>query len=174
MNVYARSSCCFATGHRYMPSRLRSQILVRIREICERLIKQGIVHYYAGGAKGFDMWFSCVILELKQTHPAVTLTVLLPSKDYTDTFTPEEKILQRYILSRADEVETIPALFGEIPALKRDDALIAAGDTCVCYLRGNRLTVRGGTSYTVRHALEKNRRIYSVWRTEDEDYYQTC
>ncbi len=168
MNTYPREQCCFATGHRDMPEHLRSSILGRIRETAEYLISVGVTHFYAGGANGFDMWFACVILDLKQKYPHVTLTILLPDKDYSRSWTAEDRLCNRQICALADEVETVKTSVRREPALVRNDALIARGAHCVAYLKGNRITRRGGTSYTVSHARRAGCKLYLLALPQDD------
>ena len=168
MKTYPREQCCFATGHREIDDRLRSRICRRIRSAVTELIRRGVVHFYAGGANGFDLWFSCVILDLKREYPQITLTVLLPDKDYTAHWTGEERMCMKQILAACDEKAIVQAN-GKEPALARNDALIALGQYGIAYLKGNRLTRRGGTSYTVRHALRANCTMLMLAREEDSD-----
>lgn len=167
MTDYPIEQCCFATGHRSMPQHQRRNILLRIRLICLTLMEKGVRHFYVGGANGFDQWVAVAVIKLRELDPTLTLHVLLPDKDYTWQFSPEEKLLQEDILSQADEVVTVPARGGREPALVRDDELVRRGAYCICYLRDHNLTRRGGTAYTLRRAREANRICYSVFSAED-------
>ena len=149
-----------------MPEHRRQEIVNRVWETLELLIARGVTHFYAGGANGFDLWFSCTVLSLKKMYSHITLSILLPNKDYTGHWSSEDRMAASYVLSHADEVETVPS-FGKEPALARNDALIARGSTCVAYLRDNLPTRRGGTAYTVRHASRVGCQIYMIAKIGD-------
>ena len=151
-----------------MPQHARSAITARIRELLEYLISQDVIHFYAGGANGFDMWFSCVVLELRELYPQITLTIALPDKNYTAKWAAEDLLCMDQICTEADEILTVPNQGLREPALVRNDFMIKRGAHCVAYLRNNLLTRRGGTSYTVRHAAEKGCQIYSLAKKEDD------
>ncbi len=163
---YPIQTCCYATGHRDMPRGRKSIIQARVRETVMGLVREGVIHFVAGGAEGFDTWFACAVLETRRILPQITLTLMLPEKEYRSRGGQEDEAMRRMVRLLADEVLVIPNR-GRENALDRDDAMIDAGAICVAYLRDNVITGRGGTSYTVRHSVNRGRKIINLWLQED-------
>ncbi len=71
---------CFFIGHRDTPA----SILPKLREAVERHIaKYGVTEFVVGRYGSFDSLATQAIMEAKQRHPEIRLTLLLPYYDPT-------------------------------------------------------------------------------------------
>ena len=70
-------TCCF-TGHRDIPQNEYASIKKRLGNEVEKLIKQGVIYYGAGGARGFDTLAAEVVIELRKKYSQIKLILVLP------------------------------------------------------------------------------------------------
>ena len=69
-----RDMTCFFIGHREAPE----SIYPELAQTVEQLIGQGVVDFYVGHYGNFDRLAARTVIEAKQRHPKVRLTMLLP------------------------------------------------------------------------------------------------
>ena len=70
-----RRVSCFFTGHRdFAPDDASSDLL---SETVDSLIRLGVTHFYAGGARGFDTFAEITVLNRRLKNPSLTLTLAL-------------------------------------------------------------------------------------------------
>ena len=73
---------CFFIGHRDAPENIHDRLLVSV----ERLIaKYGVTNFVVGQYGSFDRLVRRVLIQVKQSHPEIRLTLLLA---YYDPFKP--------------------------------------------------------------------------------------
>lgn len=65
---------CFFIGHREAPE----NIYPELAQTVEQLIEQGVTDFYVGHYGNFDRLAARAVIEAKQRHPEVRLTMLLP------------------------------------------------------------------------------------------------
>lgn len=66
---------CFFIGHR----EASSELLPILRQIIEKHISEyGVTEFIVGGYGGFDHLASKAVISLKQQHPQITLSLLIP------------------------------------------------------------------------------------------------
>lgn len=75
------SSCCFS-GHRALTPQEMEKAALKITELLPGFIAEGITHFYAGGALGFDLAASVTVVNHKQTYPGIKLTLALPCRNH--------------------------------------------------------------------------------------------
>ena len=119
--------------------------------------------FYAGGAKGWDMIFSGIVLNLSENHvPLIKLHLVLPCPPEEQTAkwnTYDKKEYQR-ILKAADSVEIVSKHYDKNCMKKRNERLVELGDVCVCYYDENKK--RSGTGQTVRLAEKHGKEIINI------------
>jgi len=143
-------SACF-TGHRQMPPDAMRPAIERVTEEIVRLAEKGITHYYAGGAVGFDLMASVTVLNMKQTIPALTLTLALPCPDHRKDWSRVDRALFERVFARADETVLVNDTYFRGCMQVRNRYMVDRSAVCLAYLK----TSRGGTYNTVTYA-EKN------------------
>lgn len=150
-------NCCF-TGHRAIPYGQTAQVYTILQSTIRALIHKGTTRFFAGGALGFDTLCAKAVLELRQTHPAIKLFLLLPCQSQARFWSEEDKAEYEEIKRRANDVRYISIEYTRSCMFERNRALVDNADVCVCYLR----KTTGGTAYTVRYAESKGLRIINL------------
>lgn len=150
MEPIQNAVCCF-TGHRHLPS----EQLVRLSELMDRVIgsmvRQGVCHFRAGGALGFDMLAALKILDLKKSHPELRLHLYLPCQNQEIKWPERERQIYRGILQRADEALILRESYVRGCMHERNRRMVDGSDFCIAFCR----KPTGGTAYTVRYAEEQ-------------------
>ena len=143
-------TCCF-TGHRSIPEQERAALTERLRETLRGLIAQGVRHFAAGGALGFDTLAAQTVLSLKAEFPEVKLILVLPCRDQTRGWSTANVATYESILLQADKVVWLAPRYYKGCMLARNRRLVEHADVCVAYLNDS----QGGTAYTVAQARQK-------------------
>ena len=147
------------TGHRQVIS--CRQTAERVKDAIRYCYKNGIRFFYAGGAVGFDTIAAEAVLSLKEELTDIVLIIVVPFPGQDKYFKMENKKRYMNIFNRADEVVTVSGSFSNIAYLKRNDYMISHSCQLIAYWDGKSL---GGTSYTVRKALDKKLPIYNLYK----------
>ena len=154
-------TCCL-TGHRAIPPGEEAKIMVRAENILLKLIREKNVRYFGvGGAVGFDMLASEILLDLREhrEHQLKIVSVLpWPGWRETDDWTDELRAREERILRASDKVVYVRDAFEKNVFLLRDRKLVDGSGYCVSYC--NRL--RTGTAYTVRYALDHGVKVFNA------------
>ena len=158
----------FFTGHRQ--SRVYTEDMHNAMNLLRKLVIEGAVDFYAGGALGWDMTFESMVIDLRENHfPLIKLHLVLPCP-------PDEQIKdwdaydkQQYqkILKAADSVEIVSKHYEKDCMKKRNERLVELGDICVCYYNKNHK--RSGTGQTVRMAQKQGKKIVNLYVDRSED-----
>ena len=156
-------SICF-TGHRNV--KLTPELERRLYVTLERLIRQGAVDFYAGGALGWDTFCAEAVLSLRKSNPQIRLHLVLPCppEEQTAKWTEYQKNEYSHILSDADSAEILSEQYHSDCMKKRNARLVEYADCCVCYY--NRRSA-SGTGQTVRMAQKRGIVIYNLAEQED-------
>ncbi len=143
-------SACF-TGHRQMSeSDLRGAVERVTREVV-RLAEKGVTHYYAGGAVGFDLMAAVTVLNLKQTIPALSLTLALPCPDHMKDWRRVDRELFARVMARADETVMVSESYFRGCMQVRNRYMVDRSSVCLAYLTSK----KGGTYNTAAYAEKK-------------------
>ncbi|HIY06788.1 MAG TPA: DUF1273 domain-containing protein, partial [Candidatus Evtepia faecigallinarum] len=106
-------TCCFS-GHR--PPRLpwgSQEDDPRCLELKDRLARalteayhEGYRHFLCGMAQGTDLYFCQAVLDLRQTHPEVTLEAAIPFTGQADRWPEADRRRRQALLDQCD-LETV-------------------------------------------------------------------
>ena len=156
-------SACF-TGHRKLSEAdLRSAVEAMTATI-PHLVSKGIVHYYAGGAIGFDLAAAVTVLNLKSTIPQLSLTLALPCHNHMEQWRRIDRELFGRVMERADRVVYVNDSYFRGCMQARNRALVDMSSVLICYKNRN----SGGTAYTVNYAVKEGTKVINL----AEDYCQ--
>lgn len=155
-------TCCF-TGHRMILAKDRTALTKDLRVTVETLAASGVTTFICGGALGFDTMAALEVLKLKETHPAVTLTLALPCRNQAARWTEKQRTLYEDILRKADHTEYMFDGYVEGCMQIRNRYMVDHADICVAYFTGR----PGGTAQTVAYAKEKGVRLIFIPAKED-------
>lgn len=154
MKDYKNITVCF-TGHRHV---IHKNVVSALEEIITELAKDGFIYFGVGGAKGFDYLAAKSVLNLRRTFDQIKLIVVVPCKDYYDTWSFEDKQAYAEILSQADKVKILSDHYFRGCMQVRNKHLVDASSVCVYYKYKN----AGGTAFTVDYATKKGLTTISV------------
>ena len=135
------------SGHRNIPPDDAAAVAENLKKAVSELTMRGITRFCAGGAQGFDMLASLVVLE----NPALSLTLILPFKEQTNRWGGKEIGFYEHILDRADQVIYTAEHYSRGCYHLRNRRLVDESCVLLCYYTG----CTGGTSYTVSYAKKK-------------------
>ena len=120
----------------------------RIGQAVAALASRGILHYYVGGAIGFDMVAAVTVLNAKRDLPTLTLTLALPCRDHTLKWSEAERRLFARVTALADEVVYVSDEYHRGCMQRRNRYMVDRSCVCLAYLT----EATGGTYQTVRYA----------------------
>ena len=159
---------CFFTGHRSFSYERDTNAVNNLAAILPILAESGVTDFYAGGARGWDMYCELSVIVLKKYYPHLKLHLILPCP-------PEKQILYwndsdkehyKILLGFADSVDVISDDYDKYCMKKRNARLAELGDICVCYFNKNDL--RSGTAQTVRMAEKANKTVLNMYFSPKE------
>ena len=121
-------------------------------------MENGISAFLAGGAVGFDLMCSRIVLDLKQTHPYARLEIVIPSPDYDKFFSEKTKMLYSRIFQKADDIVFISKEYTIKSIFLRNMYMVDRSSHLVCFCTKQ----EGGSFFTMSYAKKKNLTIYNV------------
>ena len=151
-------TCCF-TGHRDLQPDCREEIAEKLEETIARLVQDGIQVYKTGGALGFDTLAAQTVLRIKEKHPQIKLSLVLPCLTQTRGWTEADVKEYERIRERADEVVYTSREYVRGCMFKRNRSLVDNSSICVCWLTRS----TGGTAYTVKYAIKQGLKIINLF-----------
>lgn len=148
-----RAASCFFTGHRDFTADKSVEGLME--EAVDSLIKRGVTHFYAGGARGFDTFAEITVLNRKLADERIKLTLALPFEGYTHR---SDKILSaqfKVITEICDEIVYLSPKFSIDSYQKRNIYMADRSAYCICW----QISSEGGTANAVSYARKTGVRV---------------
>lgn len=152
----------FFTGHRRYT--IDSKIIYKLACLLCEFVDDGIVDFYAGGARGWDMSFENMVLSMRDKYFSfmkLHLVLPCPPDEQTEGWDIDEKEDYQRILKAADSVEIVSEHYNKNCMKKRNERLVELGDICLCYYNEKR--IRSGTGQTVRLAQKQGKEIINLY-----------
>lgn len=145
--------CCF-TGHRNLPAP-DSEEMIALRDDLRLAmldaLNTGHTRFIAGGATGFDMLASEMVLLLKKELPYLSLTIYVPHPKQDASFSEADKYRYRFITEQADKVYLLNDHYYVGCMRDRNEQMVERSDLCIAYVRKS----RSGAAQTMRMAEAK-------------------
>lgn len=145
---YPKNTCACFTGHRIMTEGQTQESAKKLFETIEKLYKQGVVNFYAGGALGFDLTASVTLLNMKRTFPDLTLNLALPCKNYNKKWSNAQIQLFERVKGRSDSIFYVNDEYSLSCMQQRNKYMVDRSSFCIAYLTQE----KGGTFNTVKYA----------------------
>ena len=139
------------SGHR--PEKLPSGSALHMmqsllyREI-EAAIAEGADCFYAGMARGTDLWAADMILHFRSQHPQIRLIAVLPYRDRISTVRGAERFHVHAVLQSADSIITLSEHYFKGCFRARNAYMIAHSRRLIALM----LDDKSGTGQTIRMA----------------------
>ncbi len=150
-------TCCF-TGHRRLHQNKVPQIIKRLNDEIENLVRKGVTVFISGGSRGFDQIAAALIIAKKKMGYDIRLLFALPCQNQDELWSDKEKSLYHNLLAEADDVHYVSEEYYIGCMKKRNQYMVDQSDYCICAL----LYPQSGTSQTVGYAQCKGLHITNV------------
>ena len=124
----------------------------------DALYREGITHFYCGGALGFDTVAAVTVLNMKACYPALKLILAIPCPEQSARWRDADRALYESILRRADEVVTVSPSYTNTCMMKRNRYMVDRAEVLISYVKRE----TGGSAATKRYAIKKGLRILDV------------
>lgn len=145
------------TGHR--PDKIKNgqtengeqvlRIKQELRSAILKKIEEGCTSFLSGMAMGADLWAAKIVLELKQQHPQISLTAVVPFEGQANRFPTSWKKRYQSVLLQCDEVHVLSPTYYRSCYQSRNRWLVEHAGHLIAVYNGS----RGGTMQTLNHAL---------------------
>ena len=158
-------SCCF-TGHR--PAKLPwrddegdarcAALKQQLRDVLETAVEDGYSHFICGMAEGCDLYCAEAVLELKKTHPHITLEAAIPCPTQTDGWSAAQRERYARILAQCDAETLVQTTYTRDCMLRRNRYMVDHSSLLIALHDG----LPGGTRYTIQYALRCGLNIVDI------------
>ena len=158
--------CCSFTGHR--PGKLpyslwdgnpQAEALKKeLSDAIDTLILEGFGHFVSGGALGIDTLAALLVLEKRETNPALTLEIAVPYPEQDERWDEKDRAVYRDILARADIVTVVSSGYDPFAPRRRNEFMLDLSDAVIAVFNGS----RGGTSQAVSSAYDRGLRLILI------------
>ena len=155
---YPQNTCACFTGHRAIGIDDMRRCADMISKQILALKDEGVVNYYAGGARGFDFAASVTLLNMKNMIPELTLNLVLPCRDYDKKWKKAERELFAKVIARADSVVYTSEGYTKFCMHIRNRYMVDRSSVCIAYMT----EAKGGTASTVEYARKKGLKIINI------------
>ena len=128
---------------------LSGQIREKVITMIKNLYEEGFREFYSGMAEGFDMIAAEAVLQLKEQYEDMTLAAAIPFRAQAEWFDPQDQLLYRELLKKADRVVMLSEKYYR-----------------GCYLRRDTYMVSRASYHTVKKAVETGREVINLFTGE--------
>ena len=149
----AFENVCAFTGHRDVGDDLD---LDRLEYTVKNVIKDGVDTFLCGMARGFDLIAGQTVLRLKKEYPHIKLIACIPCLYQDKYFNEQDKKLYLETLSLCDDKVYVSKNYFKGCMLVRNRYMVDNSSRLIAFER----QTDGGTVYTVKYALSKNKKVY--------------
>lgn len=129
----------------------------------KNLYEEGFREFYSGMAEGFDMIAAEAVLQLKEQYEDMTLAAAIPFRAQAEWFDPQDQLLYRELLKKADRVVMLSEKYYRGCYLRRDTYMVSRASLVIAYWDN---VCNGGTYHTVKKAVETGREVINLFTGE--------
>ena len=149
----AFENVCAFTGHRDVGDGLDLELLERV---VKSVIQGGKDTFLCGMARGFDLIAGQTVLRLKTEYPHIKLIACIPCLYQDKYFNEQDKQLYRETLNLCDDKVYVSKSYYKGCMLVRNRYMVDNSSMLIAFERES----EGGTVYTIKYALSKNKKVY--------------
>ena len=88
-----KGKTCCVTGHRDLPQNEINKIKAALEHEIDAAVTDGFTCFMSGFADGVDQYFAELVLERKQTNPALELIAVIPYRKRLDSLNRVENLI---------------------------------------------------------------------------------
>ena len=107
--------------YRNFSGQIRGKVITMIKNLYE----EGFREFYSGMAEGFDMIAAEAVLQLKEQYEDMTLAAAIPFRAQAEWFDPQDQLLYRELLKKADRVVMLSEKYYRGCYLRRDTYMVS-------------------------------------------------
>ena len=137
------------TGHRNINNDNIASVREELIHILSEQYNNGYRTFITGGARGFDLLASEVVLSLQERFTDIQLFIAVPYAGHHNYFTEEDKLRYIRIADKATSNIILSAYYYKECFLRRNDYLLQHSSLLIAYYGQS---FYSGTGYTVRRA----------------------
>lgn len=145
--------------YRNLSEQIRGKVITMIKNLYE----EGFREFYSGMAEGFDMIAAEAVLQLKEQYEDMTLVTAIPFRAQAEWFDPQDQLLYRELLKKADRVVMLSEKYYRGCYLRRDTYMVSRASMVIAYWDN---VCNGGTYHTVKKAVETGREVINLFTGE--------
>jgi uncharacterized phage-like protein YoqJ len=127
-------TCCFF-GYGKLPKENIENLLKRLNNEMDTLIRQGVENFIFSGAPGFDQMAASLIVAKKEMGNNIRLIFALTYKNHDEHWNAEQKKLLHKLLAEADEIIYVSEKYQDNCTKKRNRYMAEHSMYCM-YVRG--------------------------------------
>lgn len=142
---------------------LAGQIREKVSDMVMYLYGQGYREFYTGMAQGFDMTAAEAVLKLREHYEDIALVAAIPFRAQAEWFDPQDQMLYRELLKKADRVVMLSEKYYRGCYLRRDTYMVSRASMVIAYWDN---VCNGGTYHTVKKAVETGREVINLFTGE--------
>ncbi len=125
-------TCCF-TGHRFLSPDICKILTYRLDLEIAWLAGQGVSHFVAGGALGFDTLAAQAVLRMRKSIPNLQLHLYLPSPNQASAWNNNDVRIYNDIRNAANTVSVIGESNTAACMMQRNQAMVKASCCVIAY-----------------------------------------
>lgn len=152
-------TCCFS-GHR--PPRLPwgsqeddprcLELKARLARALTEAYHEGYRHFLCGMAQGTDLYFCQAVLDLRRTHPEVTLEAAIPFTGQADRWPEADRRRRQALLDQCDLETVVQHTYSPGCMNRRNRYMVDRSSLLIAIYDG---IPQGGTLNTLAYAMRK-------------------
>ena len=159
------TTCCF-TGHRasklpwkYQEEDPRCLVLKQqIFDAVEAVYDAGVRHYICGMANGCDLYFGEAVVQLRQSHPDITLEAAVPYEGQAKGWPSEQRQRWEQLLGCCDFRTVVSRDYTPDCMHRRNQYMVDNSSILIAAYNGS----SGGTLNTLLYAIRQKREVIQI------------
>ena len=153
-----KKTCC-VTGHRDLPQKEINHVKVTLRREIEKAVADGFICFMSGLGEGVDQYFAEIVLEMRESNPALELVAVIPYRKRLDNLW--EKKYTYEMLAACTDIIVIREEYQPSVYSHRNRYMVEHSDRVIAVYDGRE---QGGTVGAIRftHVLKKELREIPV------------
>ncbi|MGN0804151.1 MAG: SLOG family protein [Candidatus Coproplasma sp.] len=149
----AFENVCAFSGNRDLSADFSQE---KLEKAVKNTIEDGVDTFLCGMARGFDLIAGQTVLRLKTEYPHIKLIACIPCLYQDKYFNEQDKKLYLETLSLCDDKVYVSKSYFKGCMLVRNRYMVDNSSRLIAFERQS----DGGTVYTVKYALSKNKKVY--------------
>lgn len=157
-----KNNCCTFTGHRETKLPWRGDesdgrcaaLKESIYDAVEAVYRSGRTHFICGMATGCDFYFCEAVLELRQSHPEVTLEAAIPCEGQSNGWSAEQRRRYDRLVAECDYHTVVQREYSPDCFIRRNHYMVDSSSVLIAAYNGRPGGTMSTLLYAIRNGLE--------------------